>query len=268
MSDLDPTPIGRLDSLNMVAISIGNSRTAIGLFRGDGLERSERVANGDVAAVVAAVVRAWSEIERESDASILLASVNDAFTDRLVAVLDDAVATEIFRVGDDVAIPIGTSLDPETITGVDRLLNAAAAWERLKTACVIVDAGTAVTVDFVDGVGTFQGGAIAPGAAMQLAALHERTAALPQVAFTAPDPEAFGKNTRQAMLQGVFHGIRGLVWRLTEQYAERYGAFPPVIATGGDAETLFGHDELVNHVVPDLTLFGIAAAARAAASDT
>lgn len=259
--------MSELNALNLVAISVGNSRTAVGLFRNDALERSERIANSDLAAIVDAVVRAWGEIEREANASILLASVNDAFAETLVAALDDAVSTEIFRIGDDVPIPIGSQLDPETITGVDRLLNAAAAWETLKSACVIVDAGTAVTVDFVDGVGTFQGGAIAPGAALQLAALHEHTAALPQVSFAAPDPEAFGKNTRQAMLQGVFHGIRGLVWRLTEQYAERYGAFPTVIATGGDAETLFGHDELVNRIVPDLTLLGMAAAARAAAGD-
>lgn len=255
-------------SLNLVAISVGNSRTAVGLFRNDDLERSERVVNSDLAAIVDAVSRAWGEIDRESDASILLASVNDAFAEKLVAELDAAVPAQIFRIGEDIPVPIGVQLDPETITGVDRLLNAAAAWEKLKSACVVVDVGTAVTVDFVDGVGTFQGGAIAPGAAMQLQALHEHTSALPQVAFTAPDHhEAFGKNTREAMLQGVYHGIRGLVWRLTEQYAERYGAFPLVVATGGDAETLFGHDELVNRVVPDLTLLGMAAAARAAASD-
>ena len=77
-------------------------------------------------------------------------------------------------------------LDPETITGVDRLLNAAAAYATLKQACVVVDAGTAVTVDFVDGHGTFHGGAIAPGARLQIDALHRGTDALPDVQ-AAPD---------------------------------------------------------------------------------
>ena len=53
-----------------------------------------------------------------------------------------------------------------------------------------------------------------------------------------------------------------MVWKLTEQYAEHYGAYPLIIATGGDAEMLFKNDQLVDRIVPDLTLFGIAAAAK------
>jgi type III pantothenate kinase len=150
-------------------------------------------------------------------------------------------------------------LDPETITGMDRLLNALAAYRRLRQACVVVDAGTAVTIDFVDGEGTFHGGAIAPGARMQLRSLHRQTAALPEIEFRKPDDETFGRSTAEAMLRGVYHGIRGAVWRLVERYADRYGAYPHVIATGGDAEVLFADDELVDRIVPELTLHGIAA---------
>ena len=66
------------------------------------------------------------------------------------------------------------------------------------------------------------------------------------------------------MVRGVYHGARGLAWRLIEKYAEQYGGFPLVIATGGDAATLFADDELVNQVVPDLVLRGMAIAARCA----
>jgi type III pantothenate kinase len=122
----------------------------------------------------------------------------------------------------------------------------------------VVDAGTCVTIDFVDGEGTFHGGAIAPGAKMQLQAMHNGTSALPDVMFERPLREAFGKNTAQAMLQGVFHGIQGMVRQLTEQYASRYGAYPSIIATGGDAEILFEDDELIEQIIPDLQLQGIA----------
>lgn len=255
-----PTPA---NSPTIVAVSVGNSRVQIGRFEDGSLTASKRLNNKDLTSVVEQIVGEWRMIESRPRAAIVLASVNEELADRLASTVEDQLAIEVYRVGDDLPIPIGQQLDPETLTGADRLLNAAAAFDTLKQACIIVDAGTAVTVDFVDGEGTFHGGAIAPGASMQLRALHQNTAALPEIEFRAPDrDEAFGRNTAQAMLQGVFHGIRGMVWKLVEQYAERYGAFPTVIATGGDAATIFEDDELIDRIVPDLTLLGIAAAAR------
>jgi type III pantothenate kinase len=250
----------------IVALSVGNTRTQVGRFNGGILEKSERFANADLAPIIQTVASWWKDVPAASG-SILLASVNDTVASKLTSALEDQLSVDVFRIGDDVPVPIGQQLDPETITGVDRLLNAAAAFDRLKQACVVVDAGTAVTVDFVDGQGTFHGGAIAPGASMQLHAMHEHTAALPDLPFHAPDNEPFGRNTAQAMYQGVFHGIRGMVQRLVEQYAEHYGAFPTVIATGGDAHVLFENDQLVDRIVPDLTLLGIAAAAKYAMAD-
>ncbi|MCI0362265.1 MAG: type III pantothenate kinase [Phycisphaerales bacterium] len=252
---------------NIIAISVGNTRTQIGQVEQGELQHSERLSNDDLAAVVQAVTRRWKDIADLPGAAVLLASVNDPFAERVVSAIEGQLSVDVYRVGEDVPIPIGQQLDPETITGADRLLNAAAAFDRVKQACVVVDAGTAVTVDFVDGQGTFHGGAIAPGAAMQLHSLHEHTAALPDLVFRAPEPEPFGRNTSQAMYQGVFHGIRGMVQRLVEQYAEHYGAFPLVIATGGDAPVLFDKEELVDRIVPDLTLLGIASAAKHALSD-
>ena len=78
------------------------------------------------------------------------------------------------------------------------------------------------------------------------------------------DAEAFGKNTRQAMLNGVFYGARGMVRLLIERYAESYGAYPQIIATGGDARLLFGDDELIEHIADDLVLRGVAIACEAA----
>jgi type III pantothenate kinase len=97
---------------------------------------------------------------------------------------------------------------------------------------------------------------------MQLDALHEHTAALPEIEFKLPHDDTFGRSTAEAMLHGVYHGIRGMVWKLTENYAAKYGAYPIVIATGGNAQMLFGDDELIDRVVPELTLLGIAAAAK------
>lgn len=254
---------------HLIAINVGNTRAQVGLFQDGALEQSQRFANDDLGAIVEFIASLWKRIaggeasqSRDADIAIVLASVNEPVGSRIASVVKDQLQTEVYRVGDDVPVPIGQQLDPETMTGVDRLLNAAAAFDNLKQACVVVDAGTAVTVDFVDGQGTFHGGAIAPGATMQLKALHEHTAALPELAFRAPDEGAFGRNTAQAMYHGVFHGIRGMVQRLVELYAEAYGAYPMVVATGGDAAVLFENEPLIDRVVPDLTIQGIEVAAR------
>ncbi len=252
-----------MNGATCVAISVGNTRTQLGLFEDGKLVRSSRLANDDLDAVLS-TARLMIEESGESEAVVALGSVNDRVADDLKGRIESTTTASVSRVGDDLAIPIGESLDPETLTGIDRLLNAAAAYDRLKQACVIVDAGTAVTVDFVDGEGVFQGGAIAPGVSMQLRSLHEGTEALPLIEAASPDPDAFGRNTRQAILNGVLYGLRGLVWKLVERYAEAYGAFPTVIATGGDAALLFEGDELVNRIVPDLTLMGIEVAVRQA----
>src|SRR5437763_1423762 len=172
------------------------------------------------------------------------------------------------------------TLDDASAVGQDRLLCAFGAFARAKQGCVVVDAGTAVTVDFVDGEGVFHGGVIAPGAQMMLEALHAKTAQLPAVDFRGNEggaarpadgpvaPAPFGKNTREAMLLGVGNAIRGLVQLTVESYAEFFGGYPQVVATGGDAPALFGEEVsagggLIESIVPDLQLIGILEVCRA-----
>ncbi len=253
-----------MDTPHCLAISVGNSRIYAGRFTEDGLDWNARFENNDYEDAAAAIAEAWQAVAGEPRAAMVLASVNDVVADPLAEVISRRTGETVYRMGTDLAVPIGQQLDPASHTGIDRLLNAAGAFDTLHQACVVVDVGTAVTVDFVDGDGVFHGGAIAPGAAMQLRAMHQQTTALPEVDFSVPDGEPFGRSTAEAMIRGVYHGIRGLVWRLTEQYATEYDAFPPVIVTGGDALALFENDELVDRIVPNLTLIGMAAAVRRA----
>lgn len=250
----------------VLAIQVGNTRIKLGVFRAEDPDEIVFVAKDDIAGAIEAATRMYEAIGAETDSSVVVASVNKPVSDALVSTLRDQLSCEIYSVPDDMPAPIGTCLDPGAKPGIDRLLNAAAAYAKLGQACIVIDAGTCVTVDFVDGEGVFHGGAIAPGVRMQLKALHEHTAALPSIEFGVPEGLAWGSNTRDAMIRGVYHGIRGLVWRLIEKYAEQYGGFPLVIATGGDAKLLFADDELVNQIVPDLVLRGIALAAKSALS--
>lgn len=256
--------------LSLIAISVGNTRTRVGVFRGRVLEESYALVNAEPASIIEAVVRAAPKLGAGSP--LVMASVNDPVADRLGMDLRESGSLgelELYRFGRDLVIPIENALRPpaDSTVGQDRLLNALGAYSRAEQACIVIDAGTAITVDFVDGTGVFQGGAIAPGPGLMLRALHEHTAALPAIRFEpeAPaTPEPFGKDTRGAMLAGVRAAARGAAHLLIDRYAEFFGAYPQVIATGGDARTLFEGDELVEHIVPDLTLLGIQAACERA----
>lgn len=255
------------EDLQLLAISVGNTRTALGRFSGRALLASRSLPNSDVAGIERAILEESAELDTEGRTVVVIATVNPRFSSELLARVEPRLEHEVFRIGEELPIPIRSSLTPAAGTGQDRLLAALAAFETVRQACVVIDAGTAITIDFVDGAGVYQGGAIAPGARMALTALHAGAAQLSEVALEKPDDsEPFGKNTREAMLNGVFYGARGAVRMLAERYAERYGGYPMIIATGGDARLLFEGDELVERIVDDLVLHGVAIACDIALS--
>jgi type III pantothenate kinase len=258
--------------MNLLAISVGNTRTRLGVFVEGKLTERRAVLNAEFqGGFEAAAAEMWSLLSQAEAPAVVVAAVHRELGARAEAWAQrgalrgagGGMDVEVLRVERDLTVPVGRQLDPQAIVGEDRLLNAAAAYGVLKQACVVVDAGTAITLDFVDGAGTFHGGAIAPGGQMMLDALHRGTDLLPEVKLALP-AEAIGHNTQQAMLVGVVQGIRGMLRQVVEGYAELAGAFPMVVATGGDAELLFGEDPLVDRIVPDLTLLGMAATLRAA----
>lgn len=249
--------------VNLLAVSVGNTRTRLGAFVEGELVECATLENSRQPELGQAMDHAFTPLREREDAQVVMASVNAEVAERVESQLATHLQRSVHRVERDLNIPIGRQLDPEAIVGEDRLLNAAAAYDVLKQACVVVDAGTALTIDFIDGAGTFHGGAIAPGAQLMLDSLAGRTAHLPEVEFDRPR-EVIGHNTVDAMRCGVFYGLRGAVRELVDRYAEIAGSYPAVIVTGGDSNLLFRDDKLVDRIVPDLTLRGIAVTLRSA----
>lgn len=246
--------------INLLCLSIGNTRVAVGAFVSGSLESVRRVPVDDRPAVAAAVAELWALVAKQADPAVAGASVNTPAIEPIEHIASQVSGLRVEWVGRDLDLPIRVLTDAPEETGVDRVLNVAAAYEQLGKACVVVDAGTALTVDCCNDAGEFLGGAIAPGVSMMLDALHEKTARLPRVQAAVPDNAAFGRNTTQAILHGVFHGIRGMVQHIVENYASELSVWPDVIATGGDAPLLFTGWEVIHAVAPDLTLYGIALA--------
>ncbi|MCK4873997.1 MAG: type III pantothenate kinase [Phycisphaerales bacterium] len=254
-------------NVKFFTINVGNSRTQFTCIEAEHASEPAEVlyvSNAEPSEAIDRIAAHWRKERADADTrlAMAMASVNTAVSDRLLSGLEAACDTEVFRIGEDLPVPIETNLEPGTSVGVDRLLGALAAFGVTERACVVIDAGTAVTVDYVDSDGVFRGGAILLGAQLQLDALHSHTSLLPDLTYTPPDDEPWGRSTAGAMMHGVHHGLRGAIRMLTERYAEHTGSYPQVIATGGDAEALFADDPFVEKIVPHLTLLGIAITCR------
>lgn len=241
----------------LVAICVGNTRTRIGIISEGKVQSGQSVRHEDAAAECLRL--------RESNGAsgFVISSVNKPVSVKLEMELE--ATASVYVIGRDLEIPMTHGLDDASTVGQDRLLDSLGAFARLKEACIVADLGTAITIDFVDGQGTFQGGIIAPGARAMLRAMHASAGALPELEYSAPNPERgpFGKDTAHAMQLGVRYAVSGLLRETVERFAEKFGAFPTVIATGGDAG-LIEEDPLVDRVVPDLQMMGVAEVCRAA----
>jgi type III pantothenate kinase len=245
--------------INLMVLNAGNSRLAVGVFTAGELGYVARVGHDQRSEWPARIAEAWSKLAGHDGSAVAGATVNPPLIEPLEHAVDQATGQRVQWVGKDLELPIKVLTDEPAETGVDRVLNVAAAYEQMGKGCVVVDAGTAVTVDCCNDDGAFVGGAIAPGIAMQLDALHGRTAKLPRVPFEIPTTP-YGRTTADALRHGVYHGLRGLVRDAAENFATELGTWPDIIATGGDAPKLFEGWELIHAIAPDLTLYGIALA--------
>ena len=176
----------------------------------------------------------------------------------------DALADWARRRGDAVEVvgearlPLRVRLEHPQRVGIDRLLDAVAANSRRRPGvhAVVVDAGSAVTVDWLDRDGAFAGGAILPGLRLMALGLHEYTALLPLIEVSSVPPVP-GTSTPAAMAAGIFWAVAGGVRALVEQLASQAGTRPDVFLTGGDGPLL--HPALGPDVQlwPAMTLEGI-----------
>jgi type III pantothenate kinase len=160
-------------------------------------------------------------------------------------------------------LPLRVKLESPDRVGIDRLCDAVAARSRcLGKPAVIVDAGSAVTVDWLDETGAFCGGAIFPGLRLMIEALHADTALLPKIQVKQQNPALPGLTTPAAMEAGVFWAVIGGIVHITNQLESAQQKETARFLTGGDAEFL--HPALGNRYVlwPRMTLEGMRIAAE------
>ena len=245
----------------LLAIDIGNTNVVAGVFDGERLVTSWRFQTD------------WEKMPDEWWTLLLTLAANDGidvhgihgaivgsgvprltFTFRQM--IKQRIGLEPVQVSAAIDLGIRVRTDNPMEVGPDRLANAVAAHARYPGPSVVVDFGTATTLDVVSVEGDYLGGAIAPGITVALEALTRRAARLSEVDLALP-PHAIGRNTRQSLQSGTVLGYMGLIEGLLTRITAELGAEPTVIATGGLGGLFARHMPIIQGYDPDLTLVGL-----------
>ncbi len=247
----------------LLALDIGNTEITVGLFAGAELERSWRLTTHPprTADEWAAVIRslfdqAGLDITRVT--ATVLASVVPSATEAIADALLIATGTTAIVIGPETPLPIRLDVEEPLTVGADRVVNTVAASRLFGVDTIVVDFGTATTLDCITKDGTFLGGVISPGLKTSGENLVRRAAKL-QPTELSPPVRAMGRRTEDCIRAGLVFGaadaVDGLVRRLKAEWPGR--AVPRVIATGGYASLVAKYSSEIEEVHPDLTLRGL-----------
>jgi type III pantothenate kinase len=237
-----------------VVVDVGNSRIKWGLCGSDRLEALAAVPGEDRTAWEAQIER-WG---LQSPTQWILTGVHPRRRENLADWLRDRGEIVIVLTLAS-QLPIRVALEHPDKVGIDRLLDAVAALSRQRRGepAIMVDAGSAVTVDWLTATGEFAGGTIFPGLRLMAQSLHDYTALLPVVEVSQPEPPMPGKSTIAAMQAGIYWTVAGGIRAISERMSAQTAKQPAIYLTGGDAALLVpALGERVQHW-PEMTLEGL-----------
>ncbi|MBY6013784.1 type III pantothenate kinase [Qipengyuania gaetbuli] len=257
----------------LLAADVGNTNVVFALFDGRAIKARWRIATdprrtGDEYAVWLLRLLELEGYKREDITRIIIGSVVPRSIHNLTVLAQKYFGIEPLIAGQDEAQwGITIDVDEPRSLGADRALNTIAAHEKYEGDLIVIDFGTATTIDAVDFTGAYKGGIIAPGINLSLDALVGNTAKLPRIAIRKPDNESvIGRNTEDQMLIGVFWGYVALIEGLVSRMKSEIGRPAKVVATGGLALLFDEISDLFDAVDSDLTLTGLAILAERASA--
>ncbi|HEX77786.1 MAG TPA: type III pantothenate kinase [Dehalococcoidia bacterium] len=251
------TPQGKA----LLAIDIGNTTVALGIFQGEALVANWRVGTGvrrlaDEYAPVILYLLDQQGFSPQHIHDVVMCSVVPPLAAIFEEFCHKYFKVNPLTVGAGVKTGVRIATDNPREVGADRVVNAAAAHHLYGGPVIVIDLGTATTLDVVSKDGDYLGGAIAPGILIAAEALFTRTAQLPRVELVRP-PRAIGRNSIASMQSGIFFGYIGLIEGLVSRIQKELKEQAKVIATGGLAESLARETSIIQEVNPHLTLLGL-----------
>lgn len=245
----------------LLVIDVGNSNTVLGIYEGRDLKKEWRVGTDkyrtiDEYAMLINDLFGLSGVSFSDLSAVIVSSVVPPMLHTIEGLCRQYFDLEPFVVGPGMKTGMPIQYDNPREVGADRIVNAVAGYDKLKSALIVVDFGTATTFDVISAEGVYQGGAIAPGIGISADALFDRASKLPRVEFTRP-AQIIAKNTINSMQAGIFFGYVGLVEGIVQRMKKEMSCDPQVIATGGLAGPIAEATDCIDQVEPYLTLEGL-----------
>ena len=254
----------------VLAVDIGNTTVALGLFQGKRLARHGKMLTHQFPTQQAwqRILAQWLHqrkiVSTQVDTCIICSVVPKTLSllhpvlKKLIpprAMSDKRRSRALWVVGTDLKVPIPNLYrDPQQV-GQDRLVNAYSGYVQYGAPLILVDFGTAVTFDIISKKGEYLGGLITPGLEMACQALAEKTALLPRVKVS-PPRQIIGKTTQESIQSGMFYGWGALSDGVVALLRKRIGP-AKVILTGGQAKTVSLFIQSPHQVNPYLILEGL-----------
>lgn len=245
----------------LLAIDVGNTQTAAGVFSGDVLLHQWRLSTvrtatlDELAAQHDAMLRLRGASLADIDA-LVVSSVVPSLTASYRDLADRYLERSALVIGPGVKTAMPISIDNPHEVGADRIVNAVAAFERFGGPCIVVDFGTATNFDCVSTDGRYVGGAISPGIEISMEALTSRAARLLRIELVEP-PSVIGRSTVGALQSGILYGAVAMVDGLTARIKSELGQDAIVIATGGLSGLIESLSDQIDEHEPTLTLEGL-----------
>jgi type III pantothenate kinase len=246
----------------LLVINSNNTTTVFGVFEGYTKRGVWRISTdarrtADEYAVWLTGLMALEGIERKHIDGVILSNVVPQTSFNLRSLCQRYFGGEPMTVGDrHLKLGIKVLLDRPEEIGADRIANAVAARTRYKLPGIVIDLGTATTLDVLDGEANYLGGVIAPGINMAFEALYMGAAKLPRVEIRRP-AQVVGHSTVSAMQSGIYWGYIGLIEGLVRRIEEEQGTKMTVIGTGGLVPLIAAGAKMIEHIDQDLTLLGL-----------
>jgi type III pantothenate kinase len=245
----------------LLVIDVGNTNTVLGVYEGDGLRAHWRIEThegrtADEYGVLLRELFALAGVPWGSVTAAIYATVVPPVAFAVEDFLTRHLKARPLAVGPGIKSGMPILYDNPKEVGADRIVNAVAAFEKLKSGCIVVDFGTATTFDVVTPKGEYMGGAIAPGIQISADALYHAAAKLPRVELVRP-AKAVGKNTVASMQSGLVFGYAGLVDAMVARMRAEIDFPARCLATGGLAPFIAKESRTIEEVDEMLTLSGL-----------